>query len=297
MNDRFTEEELHSLSLKRFWLFFTFLVIIPLLLISTGLFYSYILHVDIDSGGVAPILVGLGCLVAPFVFIYCLYKYKESVRKTAYFLITQHYNWRLLHSQEDNSFEKITAELGLLRENEYIEPRNLLLQGEKDRHTFTLQDISWMAIRGSKAARGPVTKAQYTLLTVPLNAPIPCKILIKKNRLFKWGIKNLERLKLQDKEFEKLYDVYTDRSNKTATLLQRGFIQALLQYVHTTKKGTELIITHKKIFVLYNTGIWKKLFSPVIFRHPRVQCEKIFKEINDMLGILPALSLLENPRT
>jgi hypothetical protein len=294
MDDRFTEEELHSLVLKRRWLFIGFPVIVILLFFLAWITCYYVLHIDGET--IAGLFSFVGLFLPPFAFLYCLSKYKESVRKTAYFLITQHYNWRLLHSKEDISFEKTATEFGLLRENEYIEPQNLFLQGEKDRHTFTLQDISWMAIRGSQAARGPVTKAQYTLLTVPLNDPIPCKILIKKNRLFKWGIKNLERLKLQDKEFEKLYDVYTDRPNKTTSLLQRGFIQALVAVCSRHQKGMELIITHKKIFVLYNTGIWGKLFGPVIFRHPRVQCEEIFKEINDMLDILSILSLLENPR-
>lgn len=296
MNDTFIDEELHSLALKRRWLFIGFPIIFVVLFVLAIITCHYVFRIDGDT--TTGLFCFIGMFLPPFFFFYCLSKYNESVRKTAYLLITQHHaHWSLLKKepQDDNLFESATTELGLLSDNEFINWHNYL-RGERDTHTFTLQDISWMAIRGSGAGQGPVTKAQYTLLTVFPKQIFPCSILIRKHKLFKGKLKHLERLKLQHKEFEKLYDIYTDNPAQSIGLLQPEFTQALVRYVHTTKKQVELIVTPDAIFALYNTGIWKKIFSPVIFRHPRVQCEKIFKEINDILDILFVVSLLENPQ-
>ena len=295
MTDRFNEEELHSLILKRRWLFIGFPIIFVVLFVLAIITCHYIFRIDGET--TTGLFCFIGMLFPPFVFLYCLSKYKESVRKTAYFLITQHAKWSLLKKgpQGDNSFEQAIAKFGLLPENEFINWHNYL-QGEKGQQPFTLQDMSWMAIRGRGAGQGPVTKAQYTLITVFPKHILTCSILIRKHKLFKGKLKHLERLKLQDKEFEKLYDIFTDIPPLAIGLLQPKFTQALLRYVHTTKKQVELIVTPDAIFALYNTGIWKKLFSTVVFRHPRIQCEKIFKEINDMLDILSVISLLENPQ-
>ena len=180
MTDRFNEEELHSLILKRRWLFIGFPIIFVVLFVLAIITCHYIFRIDGET--TTGLFCFIGMLFPPFVFLYCLSKYKESVRKTAYFLITQHAKWSLLKKgpQGDNSFEQAIAKFGLLPENEFINWHNYL-QGEKGQQPFTLQDMSWMAIRGRGAGQGPVTKAQYTLLTVFPKQILPCSILIRKH--------------------------------------------------------------------------------------------------------------------
>lgn len=286
----FSRDELHKLTVYRRWLFIGFPVIIVLLLGLTGIVCRYIFH--IEDGAVAGLLGFVAILFTPCAFCYCLSKYNEAVRKTAYHLIVRYFHWSLFHTgpKEEFSFEDTCKALGLLPNDGYIMWHNFL-QGERNGLNFSLSDISWMVVQGRTHSHS--TKAQYTLLTVPQKNPIACTILLRRNKLFKWGIKDLKRLQLQDKTFEKTYDTYTDQPEEATALLNPSFTQSLLHYVQTSKKQVELILTPQHVFVFHNTGIWKKLFSLVIFRSPRVQCDKILKEITDTLDILPTISLLK----
>ena len=252
--------------------------------------HNGIFHIDETVLALIPIL---GIFSSFFAFIYCLSKYKEAVRKTAYHLIASHLNYQLFKQPTDYAWkEKLLNNVWVLLQGGYIEWHNFL-QGTQNDYVITLQDISWIMPRGG--TNSPGTKGQYTLLTVDPNCPIGCQIVLKKKTLLKRGMKGLivKHIRPQDKELEKLYDVYADKPEQTTVLLNPAFTQALVQYIQTHKKQPELIITPQQICVLYNTGIWKKLFSLVIFRSPRVQCDKILKEITDTLDILPTISLLK----
>ena len=280
----FSTDELRKLTIYRRWLFIGFPVIIVLLLGLTGIVCRYIFH--IEDGAVTGLLGFVAILFTPCAFCYCLSKYNEAVRKTAYHLIASHLNYQLFKQPTDYAWkEELLNNVWVLLQEGYIEWHNFL-QGTQNDYLITLQDISWIM---------PGTKGQYTLLTVDPNCPIGCKIVLKKKTLLKRGMKGLivKRIRLQDKEIEKLYDVYTDQPEQATVLLNPAFTQALVQYIQSHKKQPELIITPQQICVLYNTGIWKKLFSLVIFRSPRVQCDKILKEITDTLDILPTISLLK----
>lgn len=287
----FSTDELHKLTVYRRWLFIGFPVGV-LLLLLTGIVCSYIFHIEEAALSLIPIP-----FLSFFVFIYFLSKYKEAVRKTAYQLIAQHLNYQLFKQPMDYKWkEELLENVSVLLPGGYIEWHNFL-QGTQDGHALTLQDISWIMPRGG--TNSPGTKGQYTLLTVTPTQPLGCNIVLKKKTLFKWGMKGLivKRMNLQDKEIEKLYDVYADQQEQATMLLSPAFTQALTQYIRIHKKQPELIITPQQICVLYNTGIWKKLLSLVIFRSPRVQCEKILKEITNVLDILSVISLLKISQT
>jgi len=284
----FSTEELHKLTVYRRWLFIGFPIGVVLLFVLTAVICYYVFHIEREA--ITGLLCFAGMFLLPFAFIYCLSKYKENVRKTAYHLIAQHLNYQLFKQPMDYAWkENLLDTISVLFQEGYNEWHNFL-QGIQNTHVFTLQDISW--IGGSNT---PGTRGQYTLLTVTPTHPIDCRIVLKKKTLLKRGMKNLivKRMNLQDKEIEKLYDVYADQQEHATMLLNPAFTQALAQYIRTHKKQPELIITPQQICILYNTGIWKKLFSLVIFRNPRVQCEKILKEITNVLDILPVISLLK----
>lgn len=286
----FPTDELHKLTVYRRWLFIGFPVGVLLLLGLTEIVCCYIFHIDET---VLPLIPILGIFSSFFAFIYCLSKYKEAVRKTAYHLIAQHLNCQLLKQPMDYAWkEKLLEDVSVLLHGGYIEWHNFL-QGTQNGHALTLQDISLITPRGG--TNSPGTKGQYTLLTVTPIQPLGCHIVLKKKTLLKWGMKGLivKRMNLQDKEIEKLYDVYADQQEQATMLLSSAFTQALAQYIRIHKKQPELIITPQQICVLYNTGVWKKLLSLVIFRSPRVQCEKILKEITNVLDILSVISLLK----
>jgi len=286
----FSTDELHKLTVYRRWLFIGFPVGVLLLLGLTEIVCCYIFHIDET---VLPLIPILGIFSSFFAFIYCLSKYKEAVRKTAYHLIAQHLNYQLFKQPMDYKWkEELLENVSILLYGGYVEWHNFL-QGTQNGHALTLQDISLITPRGG--TNSPGTKGQYTLLTVTPIQPLGCNIVLKKKTLLKRGMKDLivKRMNLQDKEIEKLYDVYADQQEHATMLLNPAFTQALAQYIRTHKKQPELIITPQQICILYNTGIWKKLFSLVIFRNPRVQCEKILKEITNVLDILPVISLLK----
>lgn len=286
----FPTDELHKLTVYRRWLFIGFPVGVLLLLSLTEIVCCYIFHIDET---VLPLIPILGIFSSFFAFIYCLSKYKEVVRKTAYHLIAQHLNYQLFKQPMDYKWkEELLENVSILLYGGYVEWHNFL-QGTQNGHALTLQDISLITPRGG--TNSPGTKGQYTLLTVTPIQPLGCNIVLKKKTLLKWGMKGLivKRMNLQDKEIEKLYDVYADQQEQATMLLSSAFTQALAQYIRIHKKQPELIITPHQICVLYNTGVWKKLLSLAIFRSPRVQCEKILKEITNVLDILSVISLLK----
>ena len=283
----FSDEELRTLTIYRRWFLLTFFVIIPLLYIILWFVGNYY-HLEL----LIALLSFVGIFVPLFVFIYCLSKYNEFARKTAYEIIAKHFSQAEydLGFKNGVTFEDICKIFGLLPRSGYIKWHNRL-HGEKDKKIFSLADISFMTIRGRT---GHATSAQYTVLTLLQKSTGTCEILIRKSKMFKWGVKGLKRLKLGHKEFEKIYDVYTNEPKTALSLLNPVFLQALISYGQISKKQPELIITPKQIFVFYNTGIWKKLFSFVIFLSARKQCEKVLKEINNVLDIMPTISLLTN---
>ena len=284
----FSNEELRPLTIYRRWFLLTFFIIVPLLYIILWLVGNYY-HLEL----LIALLSFVGIFLPLFVFIYCLSKYNEFTRKTAYNIIAKHFSQAEydLGLEKGITFEDACKTFGLLPQSGYIKWHNHL-RGEKDKKIFSLADISFMTIRGRT---GYATSAQYMLLTIPQKPTSSCYVLIKRNKMLKWGIKGLKRLKLGHKEFEKMYDVYTNEPETAINLLNPVFLQALISYVQTSKKKAELIIAPRQIFVFYNTGIWKKLFSFIIFLSSRKQCEKILKEINDVLSIISSMSLMIKP--
>lgn len=284
----FSDEELRPLTIYRRWFLLTFFIIVPLLFVILWFVGNYY-HLEL----LIALLSFVGIFLPLFVFIYCLSKYNEFARKTAYNIIAKHFSQAEydLGVEKGITFEDACKTFGLLPRSGYIKWHNHL-RGEKDKKVFSLADISFMTIRGRT---GYATSAQYMLLTIPQKPANICHILIKRNKILKWGVKGLKRLKLEHKEFKKMYDVYTNEPETAINLLNPVFLQALISYVQISKKKAELIITPKQIFVFYNTGIWKKLFSFIIFLSSRKQCEKILREINDVLNIIPTISLMIKP--
>ena len=302
----FSDEELHKLTVYRIWLFLGFPVITILLFVLAAVIGVYVLHVEGET--MTGLLCFVGLLLPPFTFIYCLSKYKETVRKTAYNLMVKSLNLTKCRPEviSGAELEKNLKNFGIFAENGYIWQHHVL-QGQKEGIAFSLSDISWITTsrsaygsEGYNAVLAPAikankqTKAQYTVLSVIPGYLINCKVLLKRHKLFKWGIKNLKQIQLPNQEFEKLYDTYTDQPEQAAALLNPAFTQALVEYIKSHKKHPEFIITPQQIYALYNTGIWKKLFSLIIFRSPRVQCDKVLKETTDILHLLPTISLLAN---
>ena len=251
----------------------------------------------------------LDCLVSyilvPIFPSLALPKQEKSRRETAYQLAAEHLHFQPSdpNKTDNNLFENYLKTFGLLPEKGYIKWRNCL-QGEKNGVPFSLQDTSWMLNKDQKLPSLTYhAKAHYALLTLSPYHSIHSNVLIKNKKIFNGSIR-LKQVEIEDDEFESLYDIYSDNSAEAIMLLRTGFSQALLNYIQTTKKQAEFIITSQKIFVLfpYSPGMGGRLHSSSCWDRPLFEpftapdSHQIEQDISDILEIIPALSLLENPR-
>ncbi|MBO4707832.1 MAG: DUF3137 domain-containing protein [Elusimicrobiaceae bacterium] len=287
----FSDSELTTLIRIR-KLFFLFTSFFILLSIVFGVLYKYS-HI----AGLAPFIPFIIALIL-IISIFCLSKYNKAVINTSYCLIANNLGWEIHNGAAGwklmyNLYQNCLKNFGLLHGKGHVQFNNSL-QGEIENYKFTLDNISWIEPESTKHGEKDTTVAEYNLLTIDTPCPINCNILIKKNSMLKWGIKNLSRMKIENDEFEKYYDVYTDNPEMALGVLSVDFLGSLLDYNQIYKKLIEIIITPTKIFLYQNDGPWNKMFSHNIFLSPRIHCQKEIEKINIELNALSILDSLKN---
>ncbi len=289
MNDldmRFSDNDLSGLTWKRrlFFLLTTFF--------ATLCIVFYVLHKYYNKENLAA-FIPLVLVLSIVILFFCLSRYKRAVMNTAYRIIAGNFGWDMYTGGPQleiiySLYQNCLIKFGLLHDRGHVQ-FNDNIQGQIENYKFTLENISWIEPRRTKHGERDTTVAEYNLLTTDTPCPIDCNILIKKNTMLKWGIKKLERLKIENKEFEKYYDVYTDNPEIALGILSGDFLYTLLNYNRINKRTIELIITPKQVFFYQNTGMYCNILSS-----PRTQCQKVLQNINTQLNILSLLNLLTN---
>ena len=301
-NLSFFGEEFNSLISKRKRIFFIGLPAIMALICIA--FYIYTKRPGISFAGFITIMLLLITPLGLVVF------YLRAVQNITYRVIVDNFNWKILTGDSEyylkyfdiqNLYQSRLKEFGLLPQRNlpgrsYVRFDKHNLQGEIGNHKFILQDVSWIDLTpGSGDNRRQTEKiiAQYSLLITESPCPVNCNILIKKNTILKWGINKLKRIKIENEEFEKYYDVYTDNPEMALNVLDGEFFQQLLNHKKITKDQVEILMTPQNIF-LHQKEIEKGVFNYNIFISPMALCQKKIDNINAKLNVLPILNLLKN---
>lgn len=287
-NLSFSGEEFNQLTSKRnkilFAIFFTIIVFICIIL------YILVKEPNINS------VLGIGIILLFIIPIALIVMYENAVTKTVYYIIANNSGWEIFegnskHNSVRDLYQFHLKNFGLLPNGGYVNFNNNL-KGEIENRQFILQEISWEVPGRKKHGTTYDTVARYMLLTVDTPFSINCNILIKKNTILKWGIKKLKRVKIENQEFEKYYDVYSDDPGTAFTILNQDFINNLLYHKKVHKNLIELLITPEKVFLHQN--IKEPLINLDLFISPMALCQKKIGNINSKLSILPILNLLKN---
>ncbi len=287
MNDldmRFSDNDLSGLTWKR-RLFFLLTTFFATLCIVFYVLYKY--HNKENLVVYIPITLVVGIVI----LFFCLSRYNRAVMNTAYRIIAGNFGWEMYTGGPQleiiySLYQNCLIKFGLLHDRGHVQ-FNDNIQGQIENYKFTLENISWIEPRRRKHREVDTTVAEYNLLTTDTPFQVDCNILIKKNTILKWGIKKLDRLKIENKEFEKYYDVYTDKPETALGILNGDFLWSLLNYNKINKRTIELIITPKQVFFYQNTGMYCNILSS-----PRTQCQKVLKNISTQLNVLSLLKLL-----
>lgn len=241
------------------------------------------------------------------IFIFSYGYYLDYVLETAYILLTRNFGFEIEKKMEDFPSKKeykaatkeyeiekaifsgVAFRLGLFMRLWNIEYDNYL-KGTRDNYKFTIQDFTLGFTRRRRDAR-------YKQLTIDTPFSIKCDIIIRKNRLIKWNlISRLKQMKIQNREFEKCYETFTNNFEEAQKLLNEDFIFELLKYNKIYGRHIEVIITPKKIFLLNEISVWDLIFRQSwnwnIFASPKKQINKIWADIDNFLNVLPVVSLL-----
>lgn len=267
------------------------IVIFAILALSGIIIYAFVKAPRINN--LLAICV-LFLVIVPFVLVK---KYARSVTKTVFHVIADDFGWQVCDndlqvSNINDSYQDYVLEFGLLSSSGYVKFNNAL-KGEINNYKFILQDISWMIPKQTKnGGRIDKTSAKYSLLMIDNIFGVNCDIVIKKNTMLKWGVRELKRITIDNKEFEKYYDVYTDDPGAAISALNWEFLFYLLSYKQSHKDLAEILITPKYIFI-HQKSIEKDGPSGYnIFTSPMKLCLKKEEKINAKLDILQALDLL-----
>ena len=242
-----------------------------------------------------------------FIFIFSYGYYLNYVLETSYLLLTRNFGFEIEKKMEDFPSKKeykaatkeyeiekaifsgVAFRLGLFMRLWNIEYDNFL-KGTRDNYKFTMQDFTLGFTTRHRDAR-------YKQLTIDTPFPIKCDIIIRKNRLIKWNLINrLKQMKIQNREFEKCYETFTNNFEEAQKLLNEDFIYELLKYNKMYGRQIEVIITPKKIFLLNQISVWDLIFRQSwnwnIFASPKKQFNKIWADIDNFLNVLPVVSFL-----
>ena len=253
------------------------------------------------------------CIFYFLVCLYCHTLYCDYLVKTAYNLIAATFGYQSQKEIEDckteeefkvaikdydvekEIFSNVVFKFNLFRKYRYIEYADYLLRGIRDNYKFTIQDFLLKFKRNYIRTN---IQTRYKQLTVDTMFPISCNIIIKKNKLIKWGsIKKLKRMEIENKEFNKCYEIYTNDFEEAKNILNENFLFELLRYDKIYGRKIEIILTPKKLFLLDQISVWDLIFKQSwhwnIFVSPKKQINKIWNNINNFLNILSVISLLD----
>ena len=285
----FSSKELNKLIAKKKRIF---LFGIPSIICLLGvIFYMYTKSIELNTIWVLIIIL---LFLLPIILINI---YSSSVTNAAYEIIADNSGWRIYHDDSrfysiNSSYQNSIKKFGLLPSSGHVKFKKHL-EGEIENRKFILQDISWEEPRSTKHGKRDVSVAEYSLLMIDNTFNINCNILIKKNKILKWGISKLKRIKIEDKEFEKYYDAYTDDPTTALTVLNPEFIRNLLYYKQVRKNHVEILITPATIFVHQKSIESEKSFWN-IFVNPMELCRKNIENINAKFNILSLINFLNN---
>lgn len=288
-NSHFSGMDLNKLISKRKRTFF--IGITSIIALFSLIFYMYNHSPEVSTWEV------LGVVVFFLLPLILIRNYSSAVTEAAYNIIADNSGWKIYYDDSkfnniNKVYQNLIKDFGLLANSGHVDFDNHL-EGEIENYKFIMQDISWEEPRSSKHGKRDVSVAEYSLLMIDNTFNINCNILIKKNKMLKWGISKLKRIKIEDKEFEKYYDAYTDDPATALTVLNPEFIKNLLYYKQVRKNHVEILITPATIFVHQKSIESEKSFWN-IFVNPMELCQKNIENINAKFNILSLISLLNN---
>ncbi|MFR2534812.1 MAG: DUF3137 domain-containing protein [Clostridia bacterium] len=93
------------------------------------------------------------------------------------------------------------------------------------------------------------------------NGSIPKEVRIKKNRIN--IVKDRNQVELDDREFEKYFDVFSDSKIISLQILTHDVMQELVNFYESYKIHFEILIRNNGIYIRYETGA---VFKPHILR-------------------------------
>lgn len=289
-DSHFSSKELNKLIAQRRRIF---LIGIPSIICLLGvIFYLYAKGFEVNT------FVGAIIVLFTLLPIVLIGNYSSAVTDAAYDIIADNTDWEIYYEDSkfriiNYSYQNFIQEFGLLPESGHVKFQNHL-EGEIENRKFILQDISWVAPKRTRTGKRDDDVARYSLLITDNTFQINCNILIKKNTILKWGIKKLERIKIEDKEFEKYYDVYTDAPAIALGVLNPEFIKNLMYHKKVCKNMAEILITPETVFVHQKSIESEERLNWNIFIPPMELCRKKIEHINSRLNILQLLNLLNN---
>lgn len=289
-NSHFSGKDLNKLIEQRKRVF---LIGIPSLIVL----FALIFYICTNGPDVSRWVI-LGIIIFFLLPLILIGNYSLAVTEAAYHIIADNSGWKIYYDDSkfnhiNKIYQNIIKNFGLLDRGGHVNFDNRL-EGEIENYKFIMQDVSWNEPKRSKYGRRNEIVAEYFLLILDNTFNINCNILIKKNKILKWGISKLKRIKIEDKEFEKYYDAYTDDPATALTVLNPEFIRNLLYYKQVRKNHVEILITPKNIFLHQKPIENEERLNWNIFIHPMDLCQRKIEKINEKFNTLSLLNLLNN---
>ena len=135
------------------------------------------------------------------------------------------------------------------------------IYGEMNGIHFQICKISLLNFYGEKSDRELHSLDTFLFSQNELNFSSPSIIILKPNNYF--YTYNTERIQMDDEEFEKYFDVFSDSDMITMQILTHDVMEELVSFYTQYRCKFEIIIKDNKLFIKFLTG---DVFNPKVLK-------------------------------